>query len=49
VVNYVAIGKRKGYRIESADLTEFIQRRKTGVQPAQPPRRTRQKLKHIRR
>lgn len=43
---YVPTGRRKGYRIDPADLERFIQERKIERTP-QPKRPPRPRLKHI--
>jgi len=45
---FVPIGRRKGYRIDAADIGAFIDRRKQQKSGAAVPRLARPRLKHIR-
>lgn len=44
---FVSIGRRKGYRIDAADIAAFVERRKQQKAVA-TPRLSRPRLKHIR-
>ena len=47
-IPYVAVGRKKGYRIASDDLHLFIQSRKVQKQPAEAKPVIRPRLRHIR-
>ena len=47
-IPYVAVGRKKGYRIASDDLQLFIQSRKVQKQPAETRPVVRPRLRHIR-